>query len=54
MPFLLSQMIEAYRWIGARQRLRTEFTVFVVEIPDEFRGVKDVVMEHGRPVVVRR
>ena len=46
--------VPAYRWIGARQRLRTEFTVFVVEIPDEFRGVKDVVMEHGRPVVVRR
>lgn len=42
----------AYRWIGGRQRLKTEFTVFVVETPDGFRGVRDVTMEGGVPVVM--
>lgn len=32
----------AYQWIGARQKLANEFTVFLEEIPDGFPGVKDV------------
>jgi hypothetical protein len=44
----------AYRWIGARQRLGTRFVVFVVEIPEQFHGVKDVVLENGVPVVLAR
>ncbi len=43
-----------YRWIGGRQRLKTEFVVFVVEIPDGFPGVRDVTLDHGAPVIVPR
>jgi hypothetical protein len=44
----------AYRWIGARQRLGTEFTVFLTEIPQGFAGVKDARMEHGVPILTPR
>jgi hypothetical protein len=44
----------AYRWIGGRQKLETEFTVFVMEIPEGYRGVKDARTERGRPVVTPR
>jgi hypothetical protein len=44
----------AYRWFGARQRLKTEFLVFVIEVPQGFSGVRDVVLEGGAPVVVPR
>jgi hypothetical protein len=44
----------AYRWIGAHQRLKMEFTVFVVETPAEFRGIRDVVVENGSPVAITR
>ena len=40
----------AFQWIGARQRLEREFTIFVAEIPDGFRGVKDARLENGVPV----
>ncbi len=41
----------AYRWIGARQKIRTEFTVFLKEIPAGFPGVRDVRMVSGIPTV---
>jgi hypothetical protein len=44
----------AYRWIGAKQRLKTEFTIFLEEIPEGFTGVRDVRFEAGTPVVVKR
>jgi catechol 2,3-dioxygenase-like lactoylglutathione lyase family enzyme len=44
----------SYRWIGAHQRLKQEFTVFLSEIPEGFAGVKDVRLEHGVPIVTRR
>ncbi|MFN0167832.1 MAG: hypothetical protein ACKV22_15500, partial [Bryobacteraceae bacterium] len=31
----------AYRWMGGRQRLATEFTAFLAEIPPGYGGVKD-------------
>ena len=40
-----------FRWIGARKRLKTEFTVFLMEIPTGYKGVKDVRMDHGAPIV---
>ncbi len=43
-----------YRFIGARQRLSTSFTVFLAEIPAGFEGVKDVEAAGGRMVVVGR
>jgi hypothetical protein len=46
--------VAAFRWIGARQRLKTEYTIFVQEIPAGFAGVKDVRMENGVPAVVAR
>jgi catechol 2,3-dioxygenase-like lactoylglutathione lyase family enzyme len=44
----------SYRWIGARQRLKQEFTVFLSQIPEGFAGVKDVRLEHGVPIVTTR
>ena len=31
-----------YRWIGGYERLRTEFTIFLAEIPADFRGAAGV------------
>ncbi len=44
----------SYRWIGAKQRLGTEYTMFVSEIPEGFNGVKDVRVEDGFLIVTRR
>jgi catechol 2,3-dioxygenase-like lactoylglutathione lyase family enzyme len=44
----------AYRWIGARQRLETEFTVVLSEIQEGFKGVKDLRLEHGAPILTSR
>jgi catechol 2,3-dioxygenase-like lactoylglutathione lyase family enzyme len=44
----------SYRWIGAHQRLKQEFTVFLSEIPNGFPGVTDVRLEHGVPLVSHR
>ncbi|MBI4875137.1 MAG: hypothetical protein HY822_10945 [Acidobacteria bacterium] len=44
----------AFRWIGARQRLKMEFTIFLEEIPAGFGGVKDARIENGVPVLVPR
>jgi hypothetical protein len=44
----------AYRWIGGHQRLKTEFTVFLEEIPGDFHGVKSVHTEHGIPIITTR
>jgi hypothetical protein len=44
----------AFRWIGAKQRVKMEFTVFLMEIPDGFKGVKDVRLDHGDVVVTPR
>lgn len=44
----------AYRWIGGKQRLGTEFSIFLDEIPEGFHGVKDVRTDAGVPIVTRR
>lgn len=44
----------SYRWIGARQQLKQEYTVFLSEIPEGFAGVTDARMEHGVPIVTAR
>jgi hypothetical protein len=41
-----------FRWIGARERLHTSYTIFLEEIQEGFRGVRDVRSEYGVPVVV--
>jgi hypothetical protein len=41
--------VPAYSWIGARERRRTEFTVFVEKIGEDYRGTRDVRMEGGEP-----
>lgn len=43
-----------YRWIGGKQRLKREFTVFLMEIPEGFAGVKDVRLENDEVRVVPR
>ena len=44
----------AYRWIGGHQRLKTEFTIFLEEIPPDYKGVANAHTEHGIPIVTRR
>jgi len=46
--------VPTYRWIGARQRLKTTFTIFLAEIPAGFAGVADVRRQAGRISVVER
>ncbi len=46
--------VPSYGWIGARQRLKNEFTVFLEEIPESFSGVTDARIEGGKVVVDRR
>ncbi|MCC6365763.1 MAG: hypothetical protein IT165_19790 [Bryobacterales bacterium] len=44
----------AYQWIGANQRMKREFTIFLAEIPAGFSGVADVRMVYGAPSIVAR
>jgi catechol 2,3-dioxygenase-like lactoylglutathione lyase family enzyme len=44
----------AYRWIGGHQRLKTEFTIFLEEIPPDYQGVGNVHTEHGIPIITLR
>jgi len=44
----------AYRWIGGHQRLKTEFTIFLEEIPAGYQGVRDVHTEWRIPIVTAR
>ena len=44
----------AYRWIGGKQRLGTEFSIFLEEIPEGFQGIHDVRTDTGVPVMTKR
>ncbi|MEP6533876.1 MAG: hypothetical protein ABJF23_01060, partial [Bryobacteraceae bacterium] len=44
----------SYRWIGAGRKIKTEFTIFLAEIPQGFPGVKDVTVVNGIPKVVSK
>jgi len=46
--------VPTYRFIAARQRLSTTFTIFLQEIPAGFSGVRDVRVENGRILVENR
>ena len=46
--------VPAYRWIGAKQRAKTEFTIFLEEIPENYGGVADVREENGAIRVTAR
>jgi hypothetical protein len=50
-----AQMLGAptYKFIGARQRLSTTFTIFLQEIPAGFPGVRNVRLENGKVIVER-
>jgi hypothetical protein len=43
--------VPTYKFIGARQRVSTTFTIFLHEIPQGFAGVRDVRIEDGKVVV---
>ncbi len=44
----------AYRWIGGRQKLRTEWTLSLFEIAEGFQGVRDLRTTNGAPVLTPR
>ncbi len=39
--------VPSYRWIGAREKLKTEFTIFLRAIPNGFEGIHDAHSDHG-------
>lgn len=39
--------IPSYQWIGARQKLKNQFTVFLEEIPEGFSGVANARLQRG-------
>jgi hypothetical protein len=41
----------SYRWIGGRERLRTEWTLALFEVPEGFAGVKDLRSVNGVPAM---
>ena len=43
-----------FRWIGARERLHTGYTIFLEEIPADFKGVREAHSVYGVPVVDRQ
>jgi len=43
-----------YRWIGGRQKVETAYVAFVLEIPENFRGVADVQVLDGEILVIER
>ena len=43
-----------YRWIGGRQKVETAYVAFLLEIPENFRGVADVQVLEGEILVVER
>ncbi len=43
-----------YQWIGGRQRLKTTFTIFLTEIPQNFQGVQDVQTTPGQIIITER
>jgi hypothetical protein len=44
--------VPTYKFIGARQRISTTFTIFLREIPAGFAGVSDARIQDGKVVVV--
>lgn len=40
-----------YQWIGARQRAKTTYTIFLTEIPIGFHGVADIQTKSGKIVI---
>ena len=43
--------VPTYKFIAARQRVSTTFTIFLREIPANFRGVRSVRVEQGKVIV---
>jgi hypothetical protein len=43
--------VPAYRWIGAHERLKVTFAVFLAEIPPRFNGVQDLSID-GRSITL--
>jgi hypothetical protein len=37
-----------YRWLPAKSKISSRFLLFYTEVPDDFTGVADVVMENGQ------
>ena len=44
----------SYKFIAARQRLSTTYTIFLAEIPPGFAGVQDVQVEQGTIAITER
>jgi hypothetical protein len=43
-----------YKFIAAKERLSTTFTIFLAEVPNGFAGTEDVRTHNGRIVIAER
>ncbi len=43
-----------FQWIGARERLKSKFTIFLTEIPIGFCGVQDILLEPDQIIVLEQ
>lgn len=46
--------VPTYQWIGARQRIKTTYTILLAEIPRGFHGVQDIQTRPGQIVITER
>lgn len=43
-----------FQWIGARERLKSTFTIFLTEIPIGFCGVQDILLKPDQIIVLEQ
>ena len=45
---------KTYRWIGAKEKKKQSYLIFLLEIDEGFKGVKDLKLEKGAIILVER
>jgi len=45
---------DLYRWIGGREKLTVRYQLFLIEIPEGFRGVSDLQAGGGEITITER
>ena len=43
---------KTYRWIGAKEKKKQSYLIFLLEIDDDFKGVQELLLEEGAIVLV--
>ena len=43
-----------YRWIGAKEKKKQSFLIFMLEINEDFKGVKELILEEGAIILTEK